>query len=156
MLPDWLRNTSFSLSDPVVQKIVAGAAALIVLVILLRIISRVRYDVANARLRAELRREKDELQVQHEEAKQLAEKIVATSSTARVAGYAIVRQIETVFAEAKPSSAAAVEAVKTLAAQQGANALVNLQSRQLPTGKWTASGDGVIVKLIGRRGEGKT
>jgi hypothetical protein len=154
MLPDWL--PSFSLSDPAVQKIVAGAAALIVLVILLRIIGKVRYDVANARLRAELRREKDELQVQQEEARQLAETIVATSSTARVAGYAIVRQIETVFAEAKPSSAAAVEAVKTLAAQKGANALVNLQSRQMPSGKWSASGDGVMVKLIGRRGEGKT
>jgi uncharacterized protein YbjQ (UPF0145 family) len=155
MLPDWLGITSFSLSDPVVQKIVAGAAALIVLVILLRIISRVRYDVANARLRAELRREKDELEAQQEEARQLAGKIVATSSTARVAGYAIVRQIETVFAEAKPSSAAAVEAVKTLAVQKGANALVNLQSRQLPSGKWSASGDGVMVKLIERRGAGK-
>jgi hypothetical protein len=154
MLPDWL--PSLSLSDPTVQKIVAGAAALIVLVILLRIISKVRYDVANARLRAELRREKDALQVQQEEAKQLAETIVATSSTARVAGYAIVRQIETVFAEAKPSSTAAVEAVKTLAAAKGANALVNLQSRQLPSGRWSASGDGVVVKLIGRRGEGKT
>lgn len=154
MLPEWL--SALSLSDPTVQKIVAGAAALIVLVILLRIISKVRYDVANARLRAELRREKDELQVQQEEARQLAETIVATSSTARVAGYAIVRQIETVFAEAKPSSAAAVEAVKTLAAQKGANALVNLQSRQLPSGKWSASGDGVVVKLIERRGAGKS
>jgi hypothetical protein len=153
MLPDWLR--SLSLSDPVVQKIVAAAAALIVLVILLRIISKVRYDVSNARLRAELRREKEDLQVQKEEARQLAEKIIATSSTARVAGYAIVRQIETVFAEAKPSSAAAVEAVKSLAAEKGANALVNLQSRQLPSGKWSASGDGVMVKLLGRRGESK-
>ena len=155
MLPEWLHVTSFSLSDPLVQKIVGGASALIVLVILLRIVRRIRYDLANARLRAELRHEKDELQLQQAEARQLAESIVATSSTARVAGYAIVRQIETVFAEARPTSAAAVETVKTQAAQKGANALVNLQTRQLPNGKWTASGDGVVVKLIARRGEGK-
>jgi hypothetical protein len=44
-----------------------------------------------------------------------------------------------------------VEFAKALAAQKGANALVNLQTRQTAVGKWVASGDGVVVKLIARR-----
>jgi len=48
----------------------------------------------------------------------LAEQIVATSSTPRIAGYALIRQVETVFSDGRPSSAAAVELAKALAAQK--------------------------------------
>lgn len=151
----WLQELlqKVSLSDPLVQKIVYAAALLVVVVILLRIIRRVRESAAEARRRAERRRELGEQQSQQEELKQAAEQIVATSSTARIAGYGIVRQVETLFTEAKPSSVAAVELLKGLAAQKGANGIVNLQSQQLPTGKWIASGDAVVVKLFTRRGE---
>jgi hypothetical protein len=76
---------------------------------------------------------------------------VATSSTSRIAGYALIRQVETVFSDGRPSSAAAVELAKALGAQKGANALINLETRQLPSGKWVASGDAVLVRLVGRR-----
>jgi hypothetical protein len=156
MWPDWLRNISLSPSDPVVQKIIAGSAGLIVLVIVLRVIGRIRHGLADARLRALLRREKEESLSQQQELQRLSEQIVATSSTVRVAGYAIVRQVETVFSDGKTSSAGAVELLKALAAQKGANAVVNLQTRQTPGGKWAASGDAVVVRMIGRRGEEKT
>lgn len=155
MATSWFQEVlqKISLSDPLVQKIVFGAAALIFLVIVLRVIRRVREGAEDARRRAARRRELGEQQSQQEELKRAAEQIVATSSTARIAGYGIVRQVETLFTEAKPSSVAAVELLKGMAALKGANGIVNLQSQQLPTGKWVASGDAVVVKLFGRRGE---
>ena len=55
---------------------------------------------------------------------------------------------QTVFSDGRPSSLAAVEYVKAMAAQKGANAIINLESRQTPTGKWMASGDAVVVHLL--------
>ena len=152
---EWLQELlrKVNLSDPLVQKIVIGAVALIFLVILAKIVGRVREGAAEARRRAERKREAGEAQTQEEELKRSAEQIVATSSTARIAGYGIVRQVETLYTEARPSSVAAVELLKGLAARKGANGIVNLQSQQLPTGKWVASGDAVVVKLFNRRGE---
>ncbi len=144
---------SFDLKDPLVQRIVLAAAALIGLVIVLRIVGRWREARAAARRRAELRRQYESVRLEQAEIARLAAEIVATSSTARIAGYAILRQVETVFSDGKPSSATAVELAKALAAQKGANALINVQTRQVPTGKWSASGDAVVVKLIGRRGD---
>lgn len=152
-MPEWLHIHTFSIADPLVQKIVAGAAILIALVVLLRTLSRIREARLAARRRAALRQEHEAIRLQQEEIKRLAEQIVATSSTARIAGYAIVRQVETVFSDGKPSSATAAELVKALAAQKGANALINVQTRQVPTGKWSASGDAVVVKLIGGPGD---
>jgi uncharacterized protein YbjQ (UPF0145 family) len=146
---------SFDLQDPLVRRIVLAAAALVLLVILLRIAGRWREARAAARRRAELRRQYESVRLEQAEIARLAQEIVATSSTARIAGYAILRQVETVFGDGKPSSGAAAELVKALAAQKGANALINLQTRQMATGKWVASGDAVVVKLIGRRGEEK-
>jgi len=150
-LPDWLHVQNLTISDPLVLRIVYAAGALIVLVILLRILRRVRDRARDARVRAELRREKEEFRLQQEELRKLAARIVATSSTGRIAGYALVRQVETVFTEPRASSVAAIELAKALAAQKGANAIINFQSQPAPTGKWIASGDGVVVKLIGRR-----
>jgi hypothetical protein len=138
------------LNDPLVRKLVLGAAALIALLIVFRLIGHWRERAAVARRRAELRRACDDLRLQQEEIKKLAEQIVATSSTGRIAGYAIVRQVETIFTEPKASSVAVVELVKAVAAQKGANALINLHSQQMPGGKWVASGDAVIVRQIGK------
>jgi hypothetical protein len=149
-MPDWLHITSLSVDDPVVQKIVAGAVLLIMLVIVLRLIGRHRETVAAARRRAELHQAFAGVRLEQEEIRRLAQQIIATSSTARVAGYAILRQVETVFSDGKSSSGTAVDLVKALAAQKGANAIINLQTRQTPAGKWVASGDAVLVKLIGR------
>jgi len=146
MLPQWL-----NLQDPFVKTVVYAAAGLIILIIVVRIVARRREAVADARRRAELRRSHEGLRLQQEEIKRLAEKIQATSSTSRIAGFMIARQVETIFSEPRPSSVAAVELTKALAAQKGANAIINLQTQQMPTGKWVASGDAVLVKLVGRR-----
>ncbi len=144
---------NLDLQDPLVQRIVLAAVALLSLVILLRILGRWREARAAARRRAELHQRFESVRLQQEEIKHFAGQIVATSSTTRIAGYAIVRQVEAVVSDGKPSSIAAVELLKALAAQKGANAVINLQTQQTPAGKWIASGDAVVVKLIGRRGD---
>ncbi|MEW6251041.1 MAG: hypothetical protein AB1716_10370 [Planctomycetota bacterium] len=154
-LDGWLeRLRQLDLSDPFTQRVALLVGAFILLVILLRMFGRWRERAAIRRRSAELRRGFDELRLQQEEIRRLADNIVATSSTARIAGYAIVRQIETVFTEGRPSSVAAMELLKGLAAQKGANGIINVQTRQLPTGKWVAGGDAVLVRLIGRREPG--
>src|SRR5205085_4897927 len=55
-----------------------------------------------------------------------ASQIIATSSTASVAGYEIIRQIEAVFEEGHRSPSEAIESLKAAAAERGANAVVNL------------------------------
>ncbi|HUU94477.1 MAG TPA: hypothetical protein VM487_01960, partial [Phycisphaerae bacterium] len=84
----------------------------------------------------------------------LAGRIVSTSSTTTIAGFEIVRQIEAVFADGHPSQSKAVEALKALAAEKGANALINLGSARLPSGRCVAQGDAVVVRPVAERRNG--
>lgn len=143
---DWL-----DIQDPLVRRIILAAAGFILLVLVLRVIGRRRERAAWARRRAELHRTYEQVRLEQEEIRELAARIEATSSTSRIAGFSIVRQIETVFTDGRPSSAAAVELAKALAARKGANALINLHTQQTPAGKWVASGDAVVVRAYGRR-----
>jgi hypothetical protein len=137
--------------DPVVEKIVLGALALVIVAVLLHFIGRWRDATAAARFRADLHAGFEEVRLQHEEIKRLAEQIMATSSTGRIAGYGLVRQVEAVFSEGQKSAEAAVELVKAHAARKGANAVINLRTQQIPSGKWVAGGDAVVVKNMRQR-----
>jgi len=143
---DWLNN-----QEPLVRYVVIGAGVSILLVLLVRIWSGRREAHAAARRQADLRRNYEQVRLQQEEVRTLAARIEATSSTSRIAGYNVQRQIETVFADGRGSSASAVELAKALAVQKGGNALINLQVQQSPNGKWTAIGDAVVVQRPGRR-----
>ena len=142
------------LSDPLIRQIVLAAGGLVLVVILWRLLGVLRTSRLAAQIRADVQRRRAEGQHQHEEAARLAERVVATSSTSRVAGYLIHRQIETVCTDGQPSSAAALELLKALAAEKGANGLINVQTQAAPYGKWLARGDAVVLQLIGRRGGG--
>jgi hypothetical protein len=141
----------FDLGDPLVRMIVILAVGLVVLVIVLRILGRLRAGWAAARLRAEWRRGREELQQQQEDIHKLAQQIEATSSTARIAGYLILRQVEAVCTDGRTSSSAALERLKALAAEKGANGIINVQTQQAPSGKWVASGDAVVLRTVERR-----
>ncbi len=143
-MPEWL-----NIQDPLVRTIVAASACLILLVIVLWIVGRRRTRQAEAERRQELRRGYESLRLRQEEIKRLAARIESTSSTGQIAGFVIIRQVETVFSEAKASSVTAVELVKALAGRKGANAIINLKTQQMPTGKWVASGDAVVVQVAG-------
>ncbi len=75
-----------------------------------------------------------------------AAKIVATSSTAAVAGYQIVQQIEAVYVEGYRTPADAGMAIKAAAARKGANAIINLSQQRTAGGRCTAQGDAVVIK----------
>ncbi len=134
--------------DPVVEKIVLGAIALVIVAVVLRFVGRWRDARAAARFRNDLHAGFEEVRLHHEEIKRLAEQIMATSSTSRIAGYGLMRQVEAVFSEGQKSAEAAVELVKAHAARKGANAVINLRTQQIPSGKWVAGGDAVVVKSM--------
>jgi hypothetical protein len=111
-----------------------------------------RQSRADAARRAQIRRTQAAVQEQLEELERLAGRIIATSSTRSIAGFALVRQIEAVFTDNHPTPAKAVEALKAAAARKGANAIVNLSGKREPNGKCSASGDAVVVKPLALRG----
>ena len=152
---DW-QEIQRSLSNPLVRKIVYSAIAIIVGVIVLRFLARRRELSQAARVRADLRAGMQEVRLKQEEIARLAARIIATSSTSRIAGFGIVRQIEAVFSDGEKSSEAAVERVKAHAVEKGANAIINLQTRQTPSGKWVANGDAVVIREYGQAKDKKT
>ncbi len=75
-----------------------------------------------------------------------AVKIVATSSTAAVAGYQIVQQIEAVYVEGYRTPTDAGMAIKAAAARKGANAIINISQQRTAGGRCTAQGDAVVIE----------
>ncbi|NLX23081.1 MAG: hypothetical protein GXY55_15630 [Phycisphaerae bacterium] len=71
--------------------------------------------------------------------------IVATSTTTRLAGFRIVRQVEAVFVEGYRTPEEALIALKAAAADRGANAILNVHTDRTAAGRCTASGDAIIV-----------
>jgi hypothetical protein len=142
------------MDDPLVIALVAGAVGLVALVFVLRLLQRWRWSLYLARRRRELHKQQRAIDARRHEIEQLAARIVSTSSTATITGFEIRRQIEAVFTDGHPSQSMAVEALKALAAERGANALVNLRSERLPSGKCVAHGDAVIVRPLDQRLDG--
>lgn len=89
---------------------------------------------------------RDALGRQQAETERLASKILATSSTRDIPGFEITRQIEAVFTDGHPSLAKAVEGLKALAAEKGANAVIHLHTERNANGKCGANGDAVMVR----------
>ena len=133
--------------SPMAQNILFGVVVFIIVVYILRLIGRARESAYAARRRAELHKGMDAVRLKQEEVRRLAGRILATSSTTQIPGFEIIRQVEAVFSDGQKSAELAVDALKAHAAQKGANAIINLQTRQAPSGKWTAGGDAVMVKV---------
>ncbi len=75
-----------------------------------------------------------------------AAKIVATSTTGLIVGYTIVRQVEAVVVDGFRRPDEAIEGLKATAAMKGANAVTNVQTERMPSGRCSARGDAVIVE----------
>ncbi|UCC30509.1 MAG: hypothetical protein JSU86_20210 [Phycisphaerales bacterium] len=78
-----------------------------------------------------------------------AARILATSSTAVVAGYEIVEQVEAIFVDGFRRPEDALEGLKAAAALKHATAIVNVRQKRDPSGKCSAHGDAVIVRKAG-------
>ncbi len=77
--------------------------------------------------------------------RELAVKVIATSTGGRLAGFRIVRQVEAVFVEGYRTPEDAIVALKAAAVERGANAVLNVQTDRTVAGRCTASGDAVVV-----------
>ncbi len=135
-----------SVNDPLVMKIAIACGVLLLLVIALRIRESLRQKRYAAQRREELRTQRGYMYMQDQQVQQLAGRIIATSSTPSIAGYSIVRQIEAVFTDGHTSPIKAVEVLKAVAAEKGANAIVNLSTERTSTGKSSSRGDAVVVQ----------
>jgi len=78
-----------------------------------------------------------------------AARIMATSSTAVIAGYEIVEQVEAVFVDGFRRPEDALEGLKAAAALKDATAVVNVRQKRDPSGRCSAQGDAVIVRKTG-------
>lgn len=136
------------MSDPVILTLLIACAALLVFAVVATAIRRRREALAERERRAARRRQIGYLDMQQQEVERLAARIIATSSTTTLVGFEVLRQIEAVFAEGAPNPGKAVAVLKALAAEKGANAIVNLSSERQPLGKCSAKGDAVIVQPI--------
>lgn len=132
--------------DPLALQIILGALGFVVIVILAAWWQRRRERRLAARYRAEWQTARRELQMQQAQIDELAGRIVATSSTGQIAGFDVIRQVETLFTDGHKTPAEAAQHLKALAAQKGANALVNLAGERPPSGKCSARADAVIVQ----------
>ncbi len=78
----------------------------------------------------------------HEE----SQKIIATSSGESLVGYRVIRQVEAVFVDGFRRPEEAVEGLKAVAAMKGANAVLRVRHEPIGSGRYSASGDAVIVE----------
>lgn len=74
--------------------------------------------------------------------------VVATSTGSRLAGFRIVRQVEAVFVEGFRTPDEALTALKALAVERGANALLNVRTERTAAGRCSASGDAIVAAPI--------
>lgn len=146
-IQSWLDH----IPEPYRPWVVPGGLAIIGLLILrviwgrvARFLRRRRPVIINPRLakysvdHAELDRKRREL----------ARRILATSTSARLAGFKIVRQVEAVFVEGYRAPEEAMIALKATAAERGANGILNVSTERTAAGRCSASGDAVIVAPI--------
>lgn len=134
------------LSNPLVVALLLAALAVTVLSVLAGLLRRRRESSRLRARRDEMRRQQGYVAMQQQEIERMAGRILATSSTSAIIGFEIVRQIETVFTDGHPSPNRAVEMLKAMAAERGANAVINLSSQRLGSGKCVAHGDAVLVQ----------
>lgn len=128
-----------------------GVATLVVLFVGVRLWGRIRRFRRSRRpvvLHPKLQKYGIDQEEATRERRQLAGRIVATSSGERLAGYEIVQQIEAVFVEGFRSPTEAIDGLKAAAARAGANAVINVRPERSLAGRCGASGDAVRVRRI--------
>jgi len=130
--------------------IVGGIGLLILLVIrslwrrIARFIRRQRPPTIHPRLQ---KYNIDHAQEIREQEKKAAS-ILATSTGNRLAGFRMIRQVEAVFVEGYRTPQEALTALKAIAAERGANAIINVKTERTSAGKCTGSGDAVVAEPI--------
>lgn len=82
--------------------------------------------------------------------RQMAGRIRSTSSTDQVPGYKILQAIDAIYVDGFRTPAEALEGLKALAAEKGANAIINVRHERSSMGRCAASGDAVVAETTGQ------
>ncbi len=82
--------------------------------------------------------------------RQMASRIKSTSSTDQVPGYKIIQAIDALYVDGFRTPADALEGLKALAAEKGANAIINVHHERSSMGRCAASGDAVVAETTGQ------
>jgi hypothetical protein len=80
--------------------------------------------------------------------REMAVGVVATSTGNRLAGFRIVRQVEAVFVDGFRTPEEALTALKAMAVERGANALLNVRTERTTAGRCSASADAIIATPV--------
>ncbi len=80
--------------------------------------------------------------------REMAVGVVATSTGNRLAGFRIVRQVEAVFVEGFRTPEEALTALKAMAVERGANALLNVRTERTTAGRCSASADAIVAAPV--------
>jgi uncharacterized protein YbjQ (UPF0145 family) len=132
------------------RALIAGiTGAIFVLFLLQRILLAIRRRRPAGPLHPKLAAYAGRSDAEIEKDREDAGKVIATSSTGRIAGYELVRQIEATFVEGYRTPEEAVSALKAQAGRKGANAIINLSQQRTAAGRCTAQGDAVCVQPRG-------
>lgn len=135
-----------ALANPLVRTVAYISGAVIVLAIIRRALRARREARVWSNRREEVRKQRGYLYMQQQEIDRLAGRILATSQTQSIPGFAVLRQVDAVFTDGHVSQPNAVLVLKAISAEKGANAIINLTTERLPNGKCSASGDAVVVR----------
>ncbi|MEP0844683.1 MAG: hypothetical protein HRF43_18440, partial [Phycisphaerae bacterium] len=124
--PSWVDRIPL---PPPFNRIAAGSAAALVVLLVLRAVLRALGRLLRARRPVNIHPRLAKYNVDHAELdrrrRELAGLIVATSTGNRLAGFRIVRQVEAVFVEGYRTPEEALVALKAAAVERGANAILN-------------------------------
>jgi hypothetical protein len=80
--------------------------------------------------------------------REMAVGVVATSTGNRLAGFRIVRQVEAVFVDGLRTPEEALTALKAMAVERGANALLNVRTERTAAGRCSASADAIVAAPV--------
>lgn len=131
--------------------ILGSALAIIVLYLVMRVWRFIRRQIRRRRP-LNIHPNLQKYNIDHAELdrrrREQAIQIVATSTSNRLAGYRIVRQVEAVFVEGYRTPEEAVIALKADAVERGANAILNVSTQRTAAGRCTASGDAIVAAPI--------
>jgi len=144
---EWLLRVLVRYRLWLVWAVIVGLTLLVLRGLWRRVVRRVR-RLHSPRIHPKLQKYNiDHAELDRRRQKQ-AQTIVATSTSARLAGFRLVRQVEAVFVEGYRTPEEAVIALKATAAERGANGVLNVKTERTAAGRCTASGDAVVIAFL--------
>ena len=143
----WLSGVLVQYRLWLVVAVVVGLVLLILRGLWRRVVRRVR-RLRSPRIHPQLQKYNVDQAELNRKRREQAQTIVATSTSSRLAGFRIVRQVEAVFVEGYRTPEEALTALKAAAAERGANGVLNVKTERTAAGRCTASGDAVVIAFL--------